>query len=112
MGAARVVGLDLFLQSLMAPAELGAKLSALAGQELTLKMIESKGTVVWPNAAPAFDPTGLFRARFLARADGSDLPDETLLALAARVAGVAPWVHLEKLRVWGSEEGFTRAQGE
>ena len=32
--------------------------------------------------------------------------------LAARVAGVAPWVHLEKLRVWGSEEGFTRAQGE
>jgi hypothetical protein len=25
---------------------------------------------------------------------------------------VAPWVHLEKLRVWGSEEGFTRAQGE
>jgi hypothetical protein len=28
------------------------------------------------------------------------------------VAGVAPWVHLEKLRVWGSEEGFTRAQGE
>jgi hypothetical protein len=112
VGAARVVGLDLFLQSLMAPAELGAKLSALAGQELTLKMIESKGTVVWPNAAPAFDPTGLFRARFLARADGSDLPDETLLALAARVAGVAPWVHLEKLRVWGSEEGFTRAQGE
>ena len=72
VGAARVVGLDLFLQSLMAPAELGAKLSALAGQELTLKMIESKGTVVWPNAAPAFDPTGLFRARFLARADGSD----------------------------------------
>jgi isocitrate dehydrogenase len=112
VGAARVVGLDLFLQSLMAPAELGAKLSALAGQELTLKMIESKGTVVWPNAAPAFDPTGLFRARFLARADDSDLPDETLLALAARVAGVAPWVHLEKLRVWGSEEGFTRAQGE
>jgi hypothetical protein len=75
-------------------------------------MIESKGTVVWPNAAPAFDPTGLFRARFLARADSVDLPDETLLALAARVAGVAPWVHLEKLRVWGSEEGFTRAQGE
>ncbi|NBW31663.1 MAG: isocitrate dehydrogenase [bacterium] len=112
VGAARVVGLDLFLQSLMAPAELGAKLSALAVQELTLKMIESKGTVVWPNAAPAFDPTGLFRARFLARADGADLPDETLLALAARVAGVAPWVHLEKLRVWGSEEGFTRAQGE
>jgi hypothetical protein len=48
----------------------------------------------------------------LARADDADLPDETLLALAARVAGVAPWVHLEKLRIWGNEEGFTRAQGE
>ena len=33
-------------------------------------------------------------------------------ALASRVAGVAPWVHLEKLRSWGGEEGFTRAQGE
>jgi hypothetical protein len=38
--------------------------------------------------------------------------NEELLALVTRVAGVAQWVHLEKLRSWGGEEGFTRAAGE
>ena len=35
-----------------------------------------------------------------------------LAALVARVAGVAPWFHIEKLRSWNGEEGFSRAQGE
>ena len=38
--------------------------------------------------------------------------DEALAALVARVAGVAPWFHIEKLRSWNGEEGFSRAQGE
>jgi len=112
VGPSRTIGLDLFLQSLLTPAELGSKLATLSGPAFELRMVESKGTVVWPHAAPAFDPTGLFRARYVARAAGADLEDAELLALASRVAGVAPWVHLEKLRVWGTEEGFTRAQGE
>lgn len=40
------------------------------------------------------------------------MTDEALFALIARVAGVATWFHLEKLRSWNGEEGFTRAQGE
>jgi hypothetical protein len=68
--------------------------------------------VVWPKAAPAFDHVGFFRARFIARDETQAVSNEELLALVTRVAGVAQWVHLEKLRSWGGEEGFTRAAGE
>jgi hypothetical protein len=35
-----------------------------------------------------------------------------MLALLARVGEVMPWVHVQKLRRFEGEEGFTRAQGQ
>jgi isocitrate dehydrogenase len=112
VGPARVVGLDYFMQTLLSPAEAGTKLAALAGPRLELRMLSARGVVVWPQAAPAFDHPGFFRARYVARDPNDDLPDSELLALIERVAQLAPWAHLEKLRVWADTEGFTRAQGE
>ena len=62
--------------------------------------------------SPAFDHPGFFRSRFVARDTSKVVTDEALFALIARVTGVATWFHLEKLRSWNGEEGFTRAQGE
>ncbi len=112
VGPATVLGIDIFVETLLPPAEVGVKLAALSGPNFKLRMISSRGVVVWPQAAPVFDHVGLFRARFVARAPGVSVSDEELLTLVTRVAGVTPWVHLEKLRSWGGEEGFTRAQGE
>ncbi|MFZ9763705.1 MAG: hypothetical protein ACO3DB_04985, partial [Candidatus Limnocylindrus sp.] len=112
VGPAMVLGVDIFVQSLLPPAEIGAKLAALSGPSFDLRMVSSRGVVVWPKAAPAFDHVGFFRARFISRDTTQSVSDEDLLALVTRVAGVAPWVHLEKLRSWGGEEGFTRAAGE
>ena len=112
VGAATVLGVDIFVESLLSPAEIGTKLAALSGPNFDLRMVSSRGVVVWPKAAPAFDHVGLFRARFVCRDQDADVSDAELIALVTRVAGVAPWVHLEKLRAWNGEEGFTRAQGE
>lgn len=112
VGAATVLGVDIFVESLLSPAEIGTKLAALSGPNFDLRMVSSRGVVVWPKAAPAFDHVGFFRARFVCRDRNADVSDAELIALVTRVAGVAPWVHLEKLRAWNGEEGFTRAQGE
>jgi isocitrate dehydrogenase len=112
VGPATVLGVDIFVESLLSPAEIGTKLAALSGPNFNLRMVSSRGVVVWPKAAPAFDHVGFFRARFIARDETQVVSNEELLALVTRVAGVAQWVHLEKLRSWGGEEGFTRAAGE
>ena len=100
------------VETLMQPAEFGAKLSALTGPDFELRMVSARGTVVWPKMSPAFDHPGFFRSRFVARDTSRSISDDAIAALLARVAGVAPWVHLEKLRAWNGEEGFSRAQGE
>jgi isocitrate dehydrogenase len=110
--AATVIGIDIFAETLMSPAEFGTKLAALAGPEFELRIVSARGTVVWPKMSPAFDHPGFFRSRFVARDKSKVVTDEALFALIARVTGVATWFHLEKLRSWNGEEGFTRAQGE
>ena len=112
VGPATVIGVDIFAETLMLPAEFGTKLAALAGPEFELRIVSARGTVVWPKMSPAFDHPGFFRSRFVARDKSKVVTDEALYALIARVAGVATWFHLEKLRSWNGEEGFTRAQGE
>jgi len=112
VGPATVIGVDIFAETLMSPAEFGTKLAALAGPEFELRIVSARGTVVWPKMSPAFDHPGFFRSRFVARDKSKVVTDEALFALIARVTGVATWFHLEKLRSWNGEEGFTRAQGE
>jgi isocitrate dehydrogenase len=112
VGPATVIGVDVFTETLMDPAEFGTKLAALAGPDFELRIVSARGTVVWPKMSPAFDHPGFFRSRFVARDKAKVVTDEALLALVTRVAGVATWFHLEKLRSWNGEEGFSRAQGE
>ena len=42
----------------------------------------------------------------------ASVSDAAILSLIERVGGVMPWVHIQKLRLFEGEEGFTRAQGQ
>ena len=59
------------------------------------------------------DTVGWWRCRFMAAvaADGS-ADDAAVLALLGRIGARHSWMHVEKLRMFGDEEGFTRAQGQ
>jgi len=108
----RTVGVDLFLESWEPPEAAGPVLEALAGDDLRLEMLASRGTMVYPPTGVSPDAVGLLRARFVARQEGAEVTDAQVLALTGRVAARYRWTHLEKLHVFAGEPGFTRAQGQ
>ena len=108
-----LVGADIFIESDDTPAALGPKLGTLAGDAFRLLFISSRGTVAYPGASPATDHVRHFRCRFVAADDGRTVTDEDVRALIGRVASVYPsWNHVEKLRRYAGEDGFTKAQGQ
>jgi isocitrate dehydrogenase len=108
----RCVGVDVYTESDDDPATLGRTLEALAGPDLRLAFISTRGTLAYPGDASGVDSVGWWRCRFVAARDGADVDDGSILALLERVGARLPWMHVQKLRTFGAEEGFTRAQGQ
>ncbi|MEP6475990.1 MAG: NADP-dependent isocitrate dehydrogenase [Actinomycetota bacterium] len=108
-----VVGLDVFVESPLSAAELGASLMELTSDtRLSLKMISSRGTKVFPPTGAITDTLDHWRCRFITRENPGDLPDEDVHQLLARISRRHMWMHTEKLQEFDGELGFTRDQGE
>ena len=108
-----VVGLDVFVESPLSAAELGASLMELTRDtRLSLKMISSRGTKVFPPTGAMTETGDHFRCRFIIRENPGDLPDEDVHQLLARISRNHRWMHIEKLQEFDGELGFTRDQGE
>ena len=110
--ATRCRGVDVYTEAYEDPATLGAALATLAGPDLRLELVSSRGTKVFPATAARPDSVGWWRCRFVAVEDGGSVDDAALLRLLERIATRVPWMHVQKLRLYGDEEGFTRAQGQ
>ena len=109
----QLVGVDIFIESDDVPAVMGPKLEALVGDAFRLQFISSRGTVAYPGASTATDHVRHFRCRFVAADEGGTVSDEDVRALLGRVAAAYPsWNHVEKLRRYAGEDGFTKAQGQ
>jgi len=106
------VGVDLFLETWEPVASAGPALEALAGDQLRLQMISSRGTMVWPLTGLKPDSVGLLRCRYVARTDGNPVSDADIAALLGRVGEGFAWTHVEKLHVFAGADGFTKAQGQ
>ena len=108
-----VVGLDVFVESPMTASELGASLMELTHDtRLSLKMISSRGTKVFPPTGAMTETGDHFRCRFIIKEAPGDLPDEDVNQLLARISRRHIWMHIEKLQEFDGELGFTRDQGE
>ena len=106
-----LIGVDVFFQTEEAPDKVGIAGQLIAeGTKLELKMVECRGTQVWPATRAQLDPTDVMRARFITR--GSVITSEDILDLLGRFGGRFNWVHVEKLRMFDGEPSFSRAQGE
>jgi isocitrate dehydrogenase len=106
-----LVGVDVYVEDDGEVAPLGDALAVAARPGFTLGDIASRGTVVWPASLANPDNVGWWRCRFLA-ADGAAIDDAAISRLLDRISAVRSWVGVEKLMRHGSEEGFTRAQGQ
>jgi isocitrate dehydrogenase len=108
-----VVGLDVFVESPLSASELGASLMELTHDtRLSLKMISSRGTKVFPPTGALTETGDHFRCRFIIKESPGDLPDEDVNQLLARISRRHRWMHIEKLQEFDGELGFTRDQGE
>ncbi|MEX0754300.1 MAG: NADP-dependent isocitrate dehydrogenase [Actinomycetota bacterium] len=108
-----VVGMDVFVESPLSSAELGASLMELtADTRLSLKMISSRGTKVFPPTGAITDELDHWRCRFIIKEEPGDLPDGDVHDLLVRISSRHRWMHIEKLQEFDDELGFTRDQGE
>jgi isocitrate dehydrogenase len=108
-----VVGLDVFIESPLSASELGASLMELTSDtRMSLKMVSSRGTKVFPPTGAITDTLDHWRARFVTKENPGDLPDEDVNQLLVRISRRHKWMHIEKLQEFDGELGFTRDQGE
>jgi isocitrate dehydrogenase len=107
------VGADVFVESPLAPEELGKSLESLVeGSVLRLKMISNRGTKVYPATGGLTDCVDHWRCRFVLRDGTTRAEDASLIDLLNRVATKYRWMHVEKLEEFDGQAGYTRAQGE
>jgi isocitrate dehydrogenase len=108
-----VVGLDVFVESPLTAGELGASLMELTHDtRLSLRLISSRGTKVFPPTGAITDTVDHWRCRFIIKEKPGDLPDEDVNQLLARISRRHTWMHIEKLLEFDGELGFTRDQGD
>jgi len=113
-GRREVVGIDVFVEAALPPAQLGPKVeAAAAGTAFKLKMISNRGTVVFPLTGTQTDVVDQHRCRFMALSPSPDLGREDVAALLAALEHQGlRWMHIEKLQAFDGKAGFTKAQGE
>ena len=106
----RVVGADVFVEwggDAMSLGELVTEL--VADTPFELRIVDNRGTVVYPPTGTLTDCVDAWRCRLLAR-DG-DMSDGDLLTLLGNFGGI-PFTHIEKLHEFDGEPAFSKAQGE
>lgn len=107
----RVVGVDVYVESVLEPKELAASLDALiATTPLRLQMITNRGAMVYPSTDRRVSLVDHFRCRFVPRDAAADLGDAVILALLQTFAGEHRWMHVEKLQEFDGDPAFSKSQ--
>ncbi len=109
----RVVGADVFVESLLQPGELGRKVESLvADSSLKLAGIANRGTAVYPEVEAKVGLVDHYRCRFVSRDADKDVGDAQLIDLLQRLAGDLCWMHVEKLQQFDGEDAFSKSAGQ
>src|SRR5689334_3681194 len=84
----QTVGVDVFIDwNSGTAAELGPAIEKIAGQDLKLVMIDSRGTVVYPNGFADTMTSDMWRCRFMAKNDNQAVSHTQIIGLLERFNG-------------------------
>jgi len=107
----KLVGVDVFIESPLAPEQLGPSVEKLvAGSPFTLKGLSSRGTKVYPATGAITDNPDHYAARLMATA--AEPTDAQIFDVLQRIGGQHRWAHVEKLQEFNGSAGYTKSQGE
>jgi isocitrate dehydrogenase len=107
-----VTGVDVFIESTLKPAELGAMMEEVCeGTTINLHMIGNRGNTVYPvDDDRQVTLVDNYRCRFMKRDRSDTLTNAEILALLTRIGEVHIWMHVEKLQQFDGEDAFSRTQ--
>jgi isocitrate dehydrogenase len=109
----RVVGIDVFVESTLPVEKLGESVAEIvAGTPVELKMVDSRGTKIYPSTGTITDTVDHYRCRLMQRAAAGDLTEAQVMDVLSRVGAKHRWMHVEKLNEFDGVPGYTKAQGE
>lgn len=104
-------GVDVFIESYSGIPKVPEKVD-----HLELKMISNRGTKVYPGPKPDIWLVDHYRCRYVAKDENGmylRISDEEIFHLLRELyVRNFNWMHIEKLRLFDNEVGYTKAQGE
>jgi isocitrate dehydrogenase len=105
-------GVDVFIEWLEEPANLGEKLLPLVNDNVELKLISAKGLKIWPDCDVACSKTDTMRCRFVGKG-GNTITQDDIISLLAHIADARlDILKTENLYYFDGERGYTLCQGE
>jgi isocitrate dehydrogenase len=107
-----IVGVDVFIESTKTVEEFGKSIeNAVIQTPFKLLSVSCRGVKVYPTSPLKSEPTDLFRCRFMGQ-DQTNIEDESIQKLLAKLSQHHRWTHIEKLNVFNGVSGFSRDHGE
>ncbi|MEO1584745.1 MAG: isocitrate/isopropylmalate family dehydrogenase [Planctomycetota bacterium] len=110
-----VAGCDIYIETLLSPAALADKLSAICeGTPFHLTMMSNRGTQVWPTGSIYTECVDYFRVRFELRDPGArgDIGQLPTVWLLERVAEKFVITDFQPLKWYDGKPGYSLAQGQ
>jgi isocitrate dehydrogenase len=111
-----VVGIDLYMGSNgKTPKEFGDALNSISHEGIELRMVDNRGTIVWPGGMSETFVVDSFRCRFqpVASAASQAINHAQIAAIYQKITAAGyDIVKTETLRTFDGQQGFTLAQGQ
>ncbi|MDP4235713.1 MAG: NADP-dependent isocitrate dehydrogenase [Bacteroidota bacterium] len=107
-----LVGVDVFLDSVLSPEEIAAKLQSIDSKDMKLAMIANRGVGVWPESKPETFLSDHWRCRYLAD-DGKNISHAEIVTLLDKITEIGlDFIKMETLCTFDGEVAYSLAQGE
>jgi isocitrate dehydrogenase len=108
-----IVGVDLYLGSNgQAPQQFGDAINKISHEGVSLRMVDNRGTIVWPGSMAETFVVDSFRCRFQP-VEAKTITQAQIVAIYQKVIAAGyDIVKIETLRTFDGKQGFTLAQGQ
>jgi isocitrate dehydrogenase len=111
MNEEKIVGVDMFIESIEQPLQIAKKCERHAGVKFKLISISNRGTQVWPTGSVYTNLVNQYNARFESL-DGEPLNQQDIIGLYVSLSGNFKICSFELLNTWGDKKAYSLAQGQ